>query len=186
VRRLKGTNYWGAALVFLAVMGLLFGRRLGVSGLWFLLLFAAGVTLMVLHDAGRDAARSPLTFLALFGLYMALAFWDFALILILLPAIILTMILGPFMIGAAVLSGLMLGVYFIENILHFDIAGVSGLETAPQAGVAALIFAVSILALWWHFSRADGEDRFIDRAGAWGEAMRGRLRDAADEVRADQ
>ena len=185
MRRLKGANYWGAALVFLAGMGLLFGRRLGVSGLWFLLLFAAGVTLMVLHDAGKDAARSPLTFLALFGLYMALAFWDFALILILLPAIVLTMILGPFMIGTAALSGLMLGIYVVENILHFDIAGVSGLETPLHAGVAAILLVVSLGILWWHFSREEGEDWIIDRAGAWGEAMRGRLQDAVDVVIAE-
>ena len=182
---LKSLDYLGAALVFLSVAGLLFGRSLGVSGGWFLLLFATGVTLMVFHDAGRDAARSPLTFLALFGLYMALAFWDFALILILFPAIFLTMLLGPFTIGLAVLSGLMLGIYVVEDILHFEISGVSGLETPFQAGVAALLFLSSVLILWWHFSREGGEDWIVERAGAWGEAVRGRLQDAVDVVIAE-
>jgi len=183
VSYLRGLDYLGAALVFLSGAGLLFGPRLGIPGFWFLLLFVVGMVTIVLYQAGVDAARSPLNFLALFGLYMLLAFWDFITILILLPVILITMILGPFMIGAAVLSGLMLGIYVIEEVFHHDIPGVSGLETPLQAIIAAIIFLISLLILWWHFSRAGGEDWLIDRAGALSESIRKQLLDRVDLIR---
>jgi len=183
VSYLKGLNYLGAALILLSAAGLLFGPALGIPGYWFLLLFAVGMMVIVIADAGIDAAHSPITFLALLGLYTLLAFWDFLIILILLPVIFITMILGPFMIIVAVLSGLMLGIYVVEAFFHFDISGISGLETAWQAFIALIVFAVSALILWWHFSRDNGEDWLIDWAGNYAESIRKRLLNSIDSIK---
>ncbi len=181
----KFFEHSGAALILLSGVLLLFGGAIGINPLWGFALYAAGIIIMVLNDVGSVAGRLSVgSLLALFGLYTLLAFWDFIFIVLLLPAIFLDMILGAFALLAGLLSVLLLAIYVIEEILHHDIAGVSGLETGRQAIMTLGVAVVSLGVGLWHLRQDDTDNTLADRIARLSERVRSYLFAIADTIRA--
>ena len=151
----------GFGFVFMAGMLLLFTGLAKKYPALFLLsvaAYAASVILQIVGDVGQRQLRHPFfTMPALLMLYTVLAFWEFITIPMILLVVVASMLSGPFMVLAAVLSALMLGLYFIEEIIGHDIQGVSSFDNGTQALLAlgALIVSGAILGAVYFGSNDD-------------------------------
>lgn len=188
-RLFEGLNYAGAILAFLATAGVL-AWMLGLgSGFAYLLplvlvVFLAGQLLMVVAAVGTAPIRlSPVKVAALTGLYTFLSFWDLVSLVIGLPAIALTMLLGPLMVVVAVLAAVVLGLYLVEGVLGYDVGGyVSLIENPLQALVALTILVASLAVLGWHLGKHESADWLLERAGDLAFSLRQRLQGAAARI----
>jgi hypothetical protein len=179
VKLFEGLNYAGAALSFVAGLGALAVCTGLVANLWLLLaaiaIYTVGQFFVLVSAVGLTGMRfTPKNVTALFVLYSLLSWWDLITVLLILPFIPITMILGPFMVLLLVLAGAALGMYLVEVVLGYDVQGYSSIiSNAQQAGVALVIFVCASLVLWWHTGR--GDDWVLDRAADWIVALRRRL-----------
>ena len=186
MRRMKRNlfDYSGGALIMLSGAILLFGGTVGINPLWGFVTYAVGVMVLVLTDVGGAVGQLDIgSLMALFGLYTVLAFWDFIFIILVLPAIFIDMILGPFAWMTAILAILMLGIYVIEDIFHHDLAGVSGLESGKAALVTLGIAVVALVVGIWYVQQDDNDNTIADRMARLSERVRGSLLDAAENIR---
>jgi hypothetical protein len=167
-----GLNFAGAVLTALASLGVIASTtRLSAKHPYLLpltlVLFLAGQVLIVLGTVGLTRIRpNPKDVLALIGLYSLLSAWDFISIVIGLPFILVTMILGPLMVIVSVLASVALIMYLVEGVIGYDLSGyISLLENPFQAFVAVLALVISLLVLRWHFGQHGGADWVIEKAG---------------------
>jgi hypothetical protein len=176
---LDGLNYAGAALSFAAGLGALAVFTGLVANLWLLLAVLAVYTLgqffILISAVGLTGIRFTFkNVTALFLLYSLLSWWDLITVLLILPFIVITMVLGPFMTVLLVLAGAALGMYLVEEVVGYNVQGYSSiLSKVQQAGIALVIFVCASLVLWWHMGR--GDDWVLDRATDWIVALRRRL-----------
>ena len=174
----EGLNYAGAALSFVAGLGALAVFTGLVANLWLLLavmaIYTVGQFFVLVSAIGLTGIRfTPKNVTALFVLYSLLSWWDLITVLLILPFIPVTMILGPFMGLLLVLAGVALGMYLVEVVLGYDVQGYSSFLTDAQVGIALGIFVFSLLVLIWHTSQ--GADWVLDKAGDWILALRRRV-----------
>lgn len=175
----EGLNYAGATLSFVAGLGALAVFIGLVANLWLLLaaiaIYTVGQFFVLVSAVGQTGMRfTPKNVAALFVLYSLLSWWDLITVLLILPFIPVTMVLGPFMVLLLVLAGAALGMYLVEVVLGYDVQGYSSiLSNAPQALIALGIFLFASLVLWWHMGR--GDDWVLDKAADWIVALRRRL-----------
>jgi hypothetical protein len=96
-----------------------------------------------------------------------------------LLAVVASMLSGPFMVLVAVLSALMLGLYFIEEIIGHDIQGVSSFDNGAQALLALGALIVSGAVLWAvHFGSDD--DLIMDKGADIIAGIHSLIKSAAD------
>jgi hypothetical protein len=184
-----GLNYAGAALTFLAALGVIASTtRLSaeypnILPLVFIA-YAAGQLLIVIANVGLTRIRFNLkTVIALTGLYTLLSFWDFISILIVLPFIVISMVLGPFMIIVFVLAAVVLGMYLVEEVIGYDFRGyISILENPLQALIALVALAISFLVLRWHLGKDESEDWVMEKAGDLSFNIRQQLQRMVGEI----
>jgi hypothetical protein len=168
----EGLNYGGAALTFLAGLGvILCTTRLSADYAYLLPLvllgYGAGQALLAIARVGMSSIPFTLkTVLPLTGLNILLSMWDLVSILIGLPFILISLILGPFMTAVLVLAAVVLGMYLVEGVLGYDIEGYRSLLENPfQAFIALVLLVIAFFVLRWHFGAEKGEDWLIDKAG---------------------
>ncbi len=184
-----GLNYAGAALTFLAALGVIASAtRLSVNWPYILplvfILYGVGQFLIVIANVGLTRIRFTLkNVVALTVLYTLLSLWDFITILIGLPFIAISMVLGPFMIVVFVLAIVVLGMYFVERVIGYDISGYSSiLENPFQAFVALVALVISFFVLRWHFGKDQSEDWVMEKAGDLSFNMRQQLKGMVEEI----
>lgn len=176
-------DYGGAALVLLSGIILLFGSGVGINPLWGFVVYVLGVIVLVLTDVGSEIGRLGIgSLLVLFGLYMLLAFWDFIFILLVLPAIFVDMILGPFAWLTAILAVGMLAVYVIEDVFHHDLAGISGLESGVQALITLTVAVVALAVGIWYVKQDENDNTVADRVARLSEQVRGYLQNTSKRI----
>ncbi len=174
-----GLNYAGAALSFVASLGVLAALMGLIASPWpllaVLLIYTLGQFLILGAAVGLTGIRfTPKNVVALMALYSLLSWWDLIVILLGLPFILITMVLGPFMTLLLVLAGVALGLFVVEEGLGLDVRGYSSiLANAQQAWVAFIIFLSALLVLRWNVNK--GDDWVLDRAGDWIWGLRRRL-----------
>jgi hypothetical protein len=182
----EGLNYAGAALSFAAGLGALAVFTGLVANLWLLLavmvIYTVGQFFILVSAVGLTGMRfTPKNVAVLFVLHSLLSWWDLITVLLILPFIPVTMILGPFMTLLLALAGAALGMYLVEVVLGYDVQGYSSvLSNAPQAGGALVIFVCASLVLWQHTGR--GDDWVLDRATDWIVALRRRLQGVIEGI----
>jgi hypothetical protein len=188
-RIFEGFNRAGAALTLLALLGLIVSVTRFAAGypylpLIVLLAYAVGTILVVLAKFGRSGIRFSLkSVLTLTALDILLSFWDLVKILIGLPFIALTMVLGPLMTVVAALSAFVLGMYLVEEVIGYNIRGYTSLlKTGWQACIAAALMVASALVVNWHYSREGGADWLIDVAVDVSFSLRRRLQRVMREI----
>ena len=116
-------------------------------------------------------------------LYILISWWDLISIVIGLPFILITLVLGPFMIVVFVLATVVLGLYFVEGVLGYDIEGHSSLlETSFQAFVALGAWVIAFLVLRWHFSQDEGEDWVIEKVNDLSFNLRQQLQERVGDI----
>ena len=175
----------GFGFVFMAGMLLLLtGLAQKYPALFWLSIaaYGASVILQVIGDVGQRKLRHPLfTVPALWALYIVLGFWEFITIPMILVIVVISMLSGPFMVLVAVLSALMLGLYFIEDIIGYDIQGVSSFDNGVQALLAlgALIVSSAVLGAV-HFGSED--DLIMDKGTDIIAGIHSLLKNAADDI----
>lgn len=172
VKLFDGLNYAGAVLTFLAALGAIASTtRLSAEHAYLLPLvfmaFAVGQFLIVIATVGSTRIRFTLkNVTALVGLYTLLSFWDLVSVVIGLPFILITMVLGPLMVVVFVLACVVLGMYLVEEVIGFDLRGyLSVLENPFQAFVALAALVISFLVLRWHYGKDESEDWVMEKAG---------------------
>jgi hypothetical protein len=185
----EGLNFAGAILFFAAFLGIVIGSsRLAAQYPYLLYLgfmaYFIGQFVLIIAQVGLSEIRFTLSnVFALMVLYTLLAFWDCIAILLSLPFIIITMLLGPFMVMVFVLAIVILGVYCVEEVIGYDIQGiVSAIETGYQAAITSISLLVSFSVLSWHFMREDGEDWVMERAGDLIFRLRLRLQGMVEKI----
>jgi hypothetical protein len=188
-RLFDGLNLAGAVLTALAALGVIASTtRLSTEHPYLLpltlVLFLVGQVLNVLGTVGSTRIRpNPRDVLALIGLYSLLSAWDFAALVIGLPFILVTMILGPLMVIVSVLASVALVMYLVEGVVGYDLSGyVSVVENPFQAFLAVLALVVSVLVLRWHFGQHGSADWVIERAGDLIFNLRQQLQGMAETI----
>ncbi len=175
----------GFGFVFMAGILLLFTGLAKKYPALFLLsvaAYVASVILQIVGDVGQRKLRHPFfTMPALLMLYTVLAFWEFITIPMILLIVVASMLSGPFMVLVAVLSALMLGLYFIEEIIGHDIQGVSSFDNGAQALLALGALIVSGAVLWAvHFGSDD--DLIMDKGADIIAGIHSLIKSAADDI----
>ncbi|MEJ2209516.1 MAG: hypothetical protein P8129_10825 [Anaerolineae bacterium] len=185
----EGLNYAGAILALLAALGVLawmlgLGTRFPYLLPLVLVVFVAGQFLMVVAATGLRRIRfDPKNVAALTGLYTLLSFWDLVSLVVGLPAIALTMVLGPLTVVVAVLAAVVLGLYLVEGVVGYDVAGYVSLLENPVQALAALVVLVAALAvLRWHLGQHESADWLLARAGDLAFRLRQRLQGAVARI----
>jgi hypothetical protein len=179
-----GFNYAGATLTILAGVGAIL---LAAHPGWLPLVLAAylaGQWITIVAAAGKAGVRfTARSVAALLGLHILLSWWDVIALVLGLPAILLTMILGPLATVVWVLASVVVGIYAIEQVIGYDLQGVvSVLETPFQALLALGVWCISLGVLWWHLGTHDSTDWAIERAGALIWNVRRRLQEGAEDI----
>jgi hypothetical protein len=189
VKLFDGLNYAGAGLTFLAALGVIAAATRLSAGLPYLLpliliVYATGQFLVVVANMGLANVRFTVkSVVALSVLHTLLSVWDFFAILIGLPFIAISMILGPFMVIVFALAAVALGMYAVEGLLGYDIRGYSSLLENPfQALVAFAAMVISLLVLRWHIGKDESEDWLMEKAGDLSFHMRQRLQAKVREI----
>jgi hypothetical protein len=189
VKLFDGLNYAGAALTLLAALGVIAAATRLSADLPYLLplvliVYGSGQFLIVLANMGLANVRfTAKSVVALTVLHTLLSVWDLFAILIGLPFIAISMILGPFMIIVFALAAVALGMYAVEGVLGYDIRGYSSvLENPIQALVALVVLVISFLILRWHVGKDGSEDWLMEKAGDLSFHMRQRLQGKAEDI----
>ena len=180
----EGLNYAGAILALLAALGVLawmlgLGTRFPYLLPLVLVVFVAGQFLMVVAATGLRRIRfDPKNVAALTGLYTLLSFWDLVSLVVGLPAIALTMVLGPLTVVVAVLAAVVLGLYLVEGVAGY----VSLLENPVQALAALVVLVAALAVLRWHLGQHESADWLLARAGDLAFRLRQRLQGAVARI----
>jgi hypothetical protein len=189
VKLFDGLNVTGAVLTFLAALGVIGSTtKLAAEHPYLLPLvfiaYAGGQFLIVLANVGLTRIRFNLkNVVVLTSLYTFLSFWDLVSILIGLPFIAVSMVLGPFMTVVFVLAAVGLGLYLVEEVIGYDLSGYSSaLENPLQALVVLVTLVLSFLVLRWHYGRDEGEDWAMEKAGDLSFNLRQRIRRMVGEI----
>lgn len=151
-----GVEYIGATIAMLACFALL-GIYVGLGESWpwlgliLIIGYPLGIILIAISKTGRSGLswRHPVRFLLLLILYVISGFWDLITIFLILPAVIIDMLLGPFMFVLLAVSGVLTGEYY------FDIIFTSKPFIWKDFGysiLGLLVFMGSILILRWRLS----------------------------------
>ena len=189
VKLFDGLNYAGAALTFLAALGVIAAAtRLSADHPYLLplvlIVYGSGQFLIVIGNMGLGNVRFTVkSVVALTVLHTLLSVWDFFAILIGLPFIAISMILGPFMIIVFALAAAALGMYVVEGLLGYDIRGYSSiLENPFQALLAFIALVMSVLVLRWHLGKDESEDWLMEKAGDLSFHMRQQLQGKVEGI----
>ena len=189
VKFFDGLNYAGAMLMFLAALGVIaVSTKLSATYpylmLWVFVLYGAGQFLIVIATVGLTKIRfNVINITTLVSLYTLLSFWDFIAIILWLPSVIISMILGPLTFIVFGLSLRVLGVYFIEDVIGYNIKGVvSFLENPSQAFIAIGVFVISGLILGWQMKGSENEDWVMEKAGDLIFKLRRQLQEMVDAI----
>ncbi len=167
----EGLNVGGAVLTLLAAVAAIASTTRLSAQLPYLLplaiiVFVAGQLLIVIARVGLTRIPlKPRHVVVLVGLHILLSFWDVIAIVIGLPVILITMVLGPMMVVVLVLASVVLGMYLIEEVIGHDLQGyISVLERPSQAFTALVVWAASLLVLMWHVGRHESADWVLEKA----------------------
>ena len=185
----EGLNYAGAILTVLAGVGVVaattrLGARCSLLLGLVLAAFVLGQCLVLVSAVGTARIRFTLrNVIALFVLYTLLSFWDTIAIFIGLPAIALTMLMGPLMFVVWALATFVLGMYLVEGVIGYDVQGMISLIETPIELLGTLgVWIVSGLVLVWHVGWHDSSDWLIDRAASLIYALREQLKGMAVKI----
>lgn len=189
VKLFDGLNYAGAALTFLAALGVIasatkLSARYPYLLPWVFITYTAGQFLIIIANVGLTRIRFNLkNVMALTVLYTLLSCWDLISILIGLPFIVISMVLGPFTITVFVLAIVVLGMYLVEEVIGYDVRGyTSVLESALQAFIALVAMVISFLVLRWHFGKEKSGDWVVEKAGDLSFTLRQQLQGLVGEI----
>jgi hypothetical protein len=122
---------------------------------------------------------NPKNVIALFFLYTLLSFWDLIALTIGLPFLFVNLFLNLILISVFVFSIAVLGTYFIQEVIGYDL-GAYTLENLNQVFVTLAALGVSSLVLLWHGGQ--GEDWLIEKGARLGFNIRQQLQKRVEEI----
>lgn len=159
--------------------------EIGIQSVWIdlpvvIIVYLFGQILQAFAMAWRKARNKNLfVVLKLSILLSILSLWDLVSIFLILPIVILSMIMGPFMMLLFFVTAVGLLIYGYENLIG-DIKGYSSFENGFQATVALLAFLFSCSVLYFRFSEA-GES-FEDKCAGLVAELRDYLQSSAENT----
>ncbi len=131
------------------------GNHWPVAVLVGLALYPTGLFIRCIADAVKNRIGNPLAALAMILILFLLSLWDFVVILVAIPFILLQFLMGP-MMGIGLFFGLCVSGEYLLRMNGVRFEGVSGfLWSDTSLGVTLVLSLVALLLIIWQVKSED-------------------------------